>query len=508
MSQGNLDLGRNDQSQIPEDERLAELKAAHLKAAHFLLFPLSLSLVSMILSYFWFTLLSLKTEESSHAINGELGTKNETDPTLVSTFKRLAKGSQFHQIFQKPKAALEQHLLGATVTKPEESATDSLVFSKTATLRVRLQPDRMHSGGEMVVEALRLSGVERLFGIPGVQNLALYNAICRPQDKQDKAREDGEDGEVAMHLIGNEEAAAYMAWGVWHKEKRLGCACLIGGPGVTHALAGVACAFRDGTPMIVLTAGVRAGNERFQLHDVDNLAVLKPVCKALFRPASVEEISSDIAKACKCALEGRPGPVGVEIACDLYNKHGSFEWESTEDPQRDVQESALQPRPAAAALAAHASDPMVSFIQSLSLQAKEENLNCILVAEPGYCAEIAAVAWELSDSAQSAPSAPWQLLCPGCGSRPSSFAAESPGVALPSAIGVARGEAREMEGGAKGVVVAFLEARALVPQGLELSHAQGLPLLLVVLNDQTVDALLMAKSILSGRIWRVLVLVY
>ena len=85
---------------------------------------------------------------------------------------------------------------------------------------------------------------------------------------------------------------------------------------MTHALAGVACALRDRTPMLVLTAGVRAGAERFQLHDVDNLAVLKPVCKALFRPASVEEIGESIAAACKAALTGRPGPVGVEIACD------------------------------------------------------------------------------------------------------------------------------------------------------------------------------------------------
>lgn len=450
-----INQGDLEQSQNPENMRAPEMKAAYV-----LLFPMGLSLLSMVFSYIWFTALSLqKIDESSHGGHSQ-PLAHETSPLPVTAFKKLAKDSKLLQPekSQDP-APSAQQVLGHQ--KPQESdepggSHDSEKLSLTvaeaaaAAPQLKLQPGNIHSGGEIVVEALRLSGVERLFGIPGVQNLALYNAICCPQGKP-------QAGDVAMHLIGNEEAAAYMAWGVWHKEKRLGCACLIGGPGVTHSLAGVACAFRDGTPMLVLTAGVRAGNERFQLHDVDNLAVLKPVCKALFRPASVEEICAAIAQACKCSLQGRPGPVGVEIACDLYNKHGSFEWDSTIGqgyPYTPIQQPELPTRPASAALAAHASDPLVSFIKNLTLQARGEHLKCTLVAEPGYCAEIAAIAWESSDKS-------WQLLCPGCGSRPSSFAAENPGVAVPSAIGVARGEAKDaQEASSRGVVIAFSEARA------------------------------------------------
>eukprot|EP00438_Fugacium_kawagutii_P034044 Skav224282 [mRNA] locus=scaffold1019:87317:96411:+ [translate_table: standard] len=477
-----------------EDEQVVEdLWPAEVKAATLVLFPLTLSFVSMALSYLWFNLVSLKTEDG----DGQPVAKQS--PLPAATLKRLAKDSSYflQRKFGMPKLSVE-HVPPDSI-EPEKKQVAMVQTQEkpmAPCLCMKLHPGEKYSGGEIVVEALRLSGVERLFGIPGVQNLALYNAISHPSPSHPQPGRTV--GTVAMHLIGNEEAAAYMAWGVWHKEKRLGCACLIGGPGVTHALAGVACAFRDATPLLVLTAGVRAGKERFQLHDVDNLAVLKPVCKALFRPASVEEIGQAIYQACRCSLEGRPGPVGVEIACDLYNKHGSFEWDSTNPMLQGPVQEPWEPLPTqpAPALAVHASDPMVSFIKNLILQAHHQKLNCILVAEPGYCAEIAAVAWESDKS--------WQLLCPGCGSRPSGFAAENPGVAVPSAIGVARGEAGQRHqdpnakdaGGRPGLVIAFFEASALVPQGLELSHAQGLPLLLVVINNQTMDTLLMAQSIL------------
>lgn len=440
---------------------------AEVKSLTLLLFPLALSIVSTALSYVWF---SLKTENDEP-------TGAEEPAQSASNIKTLAKDSSLLPR-QMPKAKpfdLKQQSETSETAKsarPPIKPIEPIEPVEPASVKppLRLEPGNQYSGGEIVVETLRLVGVERLFGIPGVQNLALYRAICQPQGK-----------EVAMHLIGNEEAAAYMAWGVWHNQKRLGCACLIGGPGVTHALAGVACAFRDGTPMLVLTSGVRAGNERFQLHDVDNLAVLKPVCKALFRPASVQEIATAIAEATKCCLEGRPGPVGIEIACDMYNKSGPFAWDHAL-PVQSVQEPSLTTRPVPAVQARHASDPVLAFIKFLVSQAK----NCTVVAEPGYCAEIAAMAWESDRS--------WQLLCPGCGSRPSTFAAESPGVAIPSAIGVARGEATKGGQESPGLVIAFCEAKALVPQGLELSHAQGLPLLLVVLEDQSVDAMVMAES--------------
>ncbi|CAE8625301.1 unnamed protein product [Polarella glacialis] len=346
----------------------------------------------------------------------------------------------------------------------------------------RLKPGSEHTGAEVVVEALRLAGVRRLFGIPGVQNLALYGAMCT-QPSSGRASED----EVAMHLIGNEEAAAFLAWGAWHGEGRLACVCIIGGPGVTHALSGIACAHRDHTPMLVLTAGVRSGKERFQLHDVDNLAVLRPVCKALFRPTTVAEIGPMMAQACRSAMEGRPGPVGVEIACDLYNRQGPFEWPELGLPAGPGVTAELEAlvaptlRPGVKSRLLSA-EPLVGLIRALTNQAARAGLTCTVVAEPGRCAIAAAAAHE--------PGAAWKLLCPG--SCPSGAAAEGPGIAVPSAIGVARALAGQAGSQFMGIAVSVQEENALLPQGLELSHAGGLPLIVL-----TVPALASFKPLVD-----------
>ena len=470
---------------------ISPVDSIQTQAAALLLFPLCLSALAMILTSLWFQIegtwpipLGLRESDKKEKKDSDY-LANATEPLKEAFTKAKPQLPEQKQQAEIPKQQTEQAQEAQGVATPEIHSDHAMQSFVHEPLKL-LQLGKEHSGGEIVVEALRLAGVARLFGIPGVQNLALYNAICSPPEVG-TALEDG----MAMHLIGNEEAAAYMAWGVWHKERRLGCACLIGGPGVTHALAGVACAFRDRTPLIVLTAGVRAGNERFQLHDVDNLSVLKPVCKALFRPASVEEIGPAIAEACRSSLEGRPGPVGIEIACDLYNKQGSFVWDDRNGGPIQVTDlEHLEPAPTQltpAVQAELASDPMVNFLKFLTSEARKRKLDCTLVAEPGYCAQIAAVAWESSDKS-------WHFLCPGCGSRPSCYASENPGVAIPSSIGVARGQASHADGG---VVISFQESSALMPQGLELSHSLGLPLLLLVPQVDALDTVLMAKSGLS-----------
>ncbi|CAJ1441452.1 unnamed protein product, partial [Effrenium voratum] len=440
---------------------------AQVKAVAILATPLCLAAFVMLLSYLWLAKENLLPARPRQAPLGGLGP--------VKSFLTASS-----LIGQKPKPQDTKQVKEVEEIKETSELYDSEPVQNVATPVRLLRHDIEHTGGEIVVEALRLAGVRRLFGIPGVQNLALYNAICSPPECLE-----GLDGteQVAMHLIGNEEAAGYMAWGVWHQERRLGCACVIGGPGVTHALAGIACAFRDRTPMLVLTAGVRAGAERFQLHDVDNLAVLRPVCKALFRPSSVEDIGKAIREACVAALEGRPGPVGVEIACDLYNKMGNFVWEDVTMPTPEL------PAPTRLVPAIQdemVDDPIVVFIRFLTSEAAKQGLECCVVAEPGRCARLAAAVGCAS-------------VAPGCGARPSAYAAESPGAALPAAVAMARGQAdrqdpRRGNVDRRGLVIALMEDMALVPQGLELSHAHGLPLLLVTLSSSGVDGQGMARS--------------
>src|SRR5262249_5045906 len=91
------------------------------------------------------------------------------------------------------------------------------------------------------------------------------------------------------------------------------------GAGLTHTLSGVAEALLDNVPLLVLGCGIRRDTGHgFQLHDVDQLAIARPVTKGVFRPETGEEIYPTIRRACRLARDGAPGPVFVEIPADQY----------------------------------------------------------------------------------------------------------------------------------------------------------------------------------------------
>jgi acetolactate synthase-1/2/3 large subunit len=110
-----------------------------------------------------------------------------------------------------------------------------------------------------------------------------------------------------------------MADGAWRASGKMACVNIVPGAGLTHALSGIAEAFMDGVPMLVLGCGIRQDTGRaYQLHDVNQIAIARPVTKAQLRPEKGEEIYSTIREACRLAQEGTPGPVFVEIPADLY----------------------------------------------------------------------------------------------------------------------------------------------------------------------------------------------
>jgi acetolactate synthase I/II/III large subunit len=162
------------------------------------------------------------------------------------------------------------------------------------------------SGGEIVVRALEDEGIRFTFGIPGTHNIELYDAM-------------GDSGSVRPILVTDEQSAGFMADGLWRASGSMGCANLVPGAGLTHALSGVAEAFMDGVPMLVLGCGIRRDvRKAFQLHDVDQLAIAAPITKGTFRPATGEELYRAIRDACALARSGTPGPVMVEVSVDLY----------------------------------------------------------------------------------------------------------------------------------------------------------------------------------------------
>jgi acetolactate synthase-1/2/3 large subunit len=162
------------------------------------------------------------------------------------------------------------------------------------------------SGGEIVVRALEDEGIRFAFGIPGTHNIELYDAL-------------GDSRSVRPILVTDEQSAGFMADGLWRASGSMGCANLVPGAGLTHALSGVAEAFMDGVPMLVLGCGIRRDvRKAFQLHDVDQLAIVAPITKGTFRPATGEELYRAIRDACVLARSGTPGPVMVEVSVDLY----------------------------------------------------------------------------------------------------------------------------------------------------------------------------------------------
>ncbi|MEJ2679080.1 MAG: thiamine pyrophosphate-binding protein, partial [Gemmatimonadota bacterium] len=161
------------------------------------------------------------------------------------------------------------------------------------------------TGGRIVARALEDEGIPFTFGIPGTHNIELYDALA--------------ESAVRPILVTDEQSASFIADGVWRASGRLGCANLVPGAGVTHAMSGIAEAFLDNVPMLVLGCGIRQDTGKaFQLHDVDQMAMVAPVTKAQLRPLEGADLYTTIRQACRTAREGVPGPVFVEVPADLY----------------------------------------------------------------------------------------------------------------------------------------------------------------------------------------------
>ncbi len=161
-------------------------------------------------------------------------------------------------------------------------------------------------GGTLVAEALVDAGIRHTFGIPGTHNIELYDVL---------AATDG----ISPVLVTDEQSAGFMADGYWRASGRMACLNLVPGAGLTHALSGIAEAFMDDVPMLVLGCGIRRDLDRaFQLHDIDQAALVAPVTKAQFRIENGAELYGSVREAAHMALTGAPGPVFVEVPANLY----------------------------------------------------------------------------------------------------------------------------------------------------------------------------------------------
>lgn len=161
-------------------------------------------------------------------------------------------------------------------------------------------------GSEIVVKALEDESVRFTFGIPGTHNTELYDALDR-------------SAQIEPVLVTDEQSASFMADGVSRSGESVGVVNVVPGAGVTHCLSGVAEAFMDNIPLLVLACGIRqdTGNA-YQLHDIDQMALLAPVTKAAWKVSEPSQIYPTVRRALALARRGTPGPVAVEIPADFY----------------------------------------------------------------------------------------------------------------------------------------------------------------------------------------------
>ncbi|XOV79818.1 MAG: acetolactate synthase 3 large subunit [Aestuariibacter sp.] len=173
----------------------------------------------------------------------------------------------------------------------------------------------MMSGAEMVVRALRDAGVKYVFGYPGGAVLDIYDALFR-QD------------EVKHILVRHEQAAAHMADGYARSTGETGTVLVTSGPGATNTLTGIATAYMDSIPMVVLSGQVPSmhiGEDAFQ--ETDMVGCSRPIVKHSFLVKKPEDIPIAIAKAYYIANSGRPGPVVIDLPKDIVNIQESHPYE-------------------------------------------------------------------------------------------------------------------------------------------------------------------------------------
>ncbi|GAB3232804.1 acetolactate synthase 3 large subunit [Pseudaeromonas pectinilytica] len=173
----------------------------------------------------------------------------------------------------------------------------------------------MLSGAEMVVRALEDEGIDHIFGYPGGSVLDIYDALF-------------ENSKIEHVLVRHEQAAIHMADGYARSTGKVGAALVTSGPGATNCITGIATAYMDSIPMVILSGQVPTtliGDDAFQ--EVDMIGISRPVVKHSFLCKKASDIPLAIKKAFYIASTGRPGPVVVDLPKDVQNPKEKFPYE-------------------------------------------------------------------------------------------------------------------------------------------------------------------------------------
>src|SRR5918994_262757 len=171
----------------------------------------------------------------------------------------------------------------------------------------------MPTGAQMLVAALVHEGVDAIFGYPGGAVLHIYDELWRARDL------------IKHYLVRHEQGAVHMAEGYARASGRVGVALVTSGPGATNAMTGIANAYMDSTPIVVITGQVPTpliGTDAFQ--EVDTVGITRSCVKHNYLLHDVRDLAPVVHEAFHLARTGRPGPIVIDIPKDVSAARTSY----------------------------------------------------------------------------------------------------------------------------------------------------------------------------------------
>src|SRR5215813_11640408 len=168
-------------------------------------------------------------------------------------------------------------------------------------------------GARILVDALISEGVDSIFGYPGGAVLHIYDELWRSRDR------------LTHYLVRHEQGAVHMAEGYARASGRVGVALVTSGPGATNAMTGIANAYMDSTPIVVITGQVPTrliGTDAFQ--EVDTVGITRSCVKHNYLVRDVRDLGPIVHEAFHLARSGRPGPVVIDIPKDVTAAQTSY----------------------------------------------------------------------------------------------------------------------------------------------------------------------------------------
>jgi len=171
----------------------------------------------------------------------------------------------------------------------------------------------MPTAAEMLIDALCFEGVDTIFGYPGGAVLHIYDELWRARDR------------ITHYLVRHEQGAVHMAEGYARATGRVGVVLVTSGPGATNAVTGIANAYMDSTPIVVITGQVPKhliGTDAFQ--EVDTVGITRPCVKHNYLVREAKDLPAIVREAFHLARSGRPGPVVIDIPKDVSAARSNY----------------------------------------------------------------------------------------------------------------------------------------------------------------------------------------